>query len=148
MVDSYCTNTSHWAELDTSNEEELRLKNYSKELACGGVCKKTILQVYYEARTYSTPAVACRGILVRELKSLSKKERKAFTSAWLMARSQYDKWVQETLLSNHYFYNNAKIIMMINELNGINGGSKSGVPKYEVHTTVSIDEDGTSHAKG
>ena len=135
---TFCTNTSHWKGLKGSKmDDKVLLKAFAIRTAAGRVCKKTVAQLYYSLRNYSTIEMACRGALALELKDLTKEERKAFRKVYGVARAWYDKTVQYKLLNDYGFHQNAKIIVAIKQLNdgaGVDPGVK--LPKHEVFTTI------------
>jgi hypothetical protein len=110
MTKSLCTDREYWRHLDKSEEKDSHICSWCTQSAEGRLCKKTMAQIYFQARHLSNHKAACRFVLLFEFSDLKKKEKKAFIKAYELARSWYDQQVQNQLLFNHRFHQNAKVI--------------------------------------
>ena len=146
MAKSLCTDTDFWNGLDDDEEKERHLRAWSINYSYGRMCKKAMIQVYYQARNSSSVESACRHVLFAEITDLKKKERKAFVRAYELAKSWFDQQVHDKLLNVHGFHQNAKVIAELKRMVGEAAGS--GLPEY--HEVISTnpekdyDLDGTN----
>jgi len=140
MAKTLCTDKEYWDHLDKDEEKDSHIRAWCVRAAEGRLCKKTMAQIYFQARHLSHAEAACRFVLLFEMDDLKKKEKKAFMKAYQLARAWFDQQVQDKLLRDYGFHQNAKVIEEIKKMAG--NGNASRLPEYhEIVTGNNVEKE-------
>lgn len=110
MKETLCTDTSVW-ELAEKGDRKV-----CKILAAGRLCKKAVAQMLEAGGGSSTVELACLNLYKVSLEELTKEEKLSLEKSYAIAEAKYDQLINEKLLTEFHFHQNAKILTILRSL--------------------------------